>query len=86
MGSDSIITNTPFVLRVAGGYTLLALAHSRQYAGSPEFRVAEVRIMSSSISGDSAYTPAADITINDADALRALRDAIDCALGEVSRG
>ena len=86
MANNPIVTDTPFALYVGVGYTLLALARSKQYHGGAGYgdpqRFCEVRLLASSIADEGIFTPATDITINGDAQLRALRAAIDCALGE----
>ena len=90
MANDPVITNTPFVLFAADGYTLLAMTRVKQYPGRegyrPSQRFTSVRLFSSAIEGDNFLTPAAEIVVNGEEQLRTLRLAIDLALEEASRG
>ena len=86
MANDPVITDTPFVLFAGSGYTILAMARSKQYPGGVGYgaptRLSEVRLLASSYAEEAIFTPATDLSIGGEAALRTLRAAIDCALGD----
>lgn len=86
MGNTPTVTDTPFVIFAGTNYTILAMARSKVYPGGAGYgepqRFSEVRILASSIAEEGILTPAVDILVNGEEQLRALRAAIDCALGE----